>query len=43
MFGSRRVARRTSRRVARRRTVVFQHGSITHEVFTGRVIVETTP
>lgn len=25
------------------RTVVFQHGSITHEVFTGRVIVQQTP
>ena len=25
------------------RTVVFQHGSITHEVFTGRVLVQTTP
>jgi hypothetical protein len=25
------------------RTVVFEHGSITHEVFTGRVLVQQTP
>jgi uncharacterized protein with LGFP repeats len=25
------------------RTVVFEHGSITHEVFTGRVLVTQTP
>jgi hypothetical protein len=25
------------------RTVVFEHGSITHEVFTGRVVVQQTP